>query len=237
MGAERHHRRQVADDLIEHVLADDAESHARRRQVLLRAAVDHGVFRNIDRTGEDVRRHVGDQGHGRHEVLVVLRTVDRIVGGDMHIIQVGRNGESLRDVGEVPVLGRSQHLDLAVTLGLLDGLLRPHARIHITGFLAQEIRGDFIKIGTCTAAQIDDLVVVRNMEQLPEKLVGFLHHGVEILRPVGDRKQRKPRSVEVENCLGRIFDDLVRQDGRSRIEIVLFHNDFVCDLNDLIPNC
>ena len=237
MGAERHHRRQITDDLVQHVLADDGESHTRGSQVFLCSAVDHGVFRDVDRAGENVRRHVGDQGHGRREVLVVLRTVDRIIRGNMHIVQVGRDGEALRDVGEIFVLGRRQHLDLTVTLGLFDSLLRPHTRIHIAGFFAQEVRGNFIKIGTRTAAQIDDLVVVRNMEQLPEKLVGFLHHGVEILRPVGDRKQRKPRSVEVENCLGCIFDDLIRQNGRSRIEIVLFHNDFVCDLNGLMLSC
>jgi len=62
------------------------------------------------------------------------------------------------------------------------------------------------------------------VEQFAEKNVGLGHHVVEILRPVRDRKQRKTRSVEVENRLGRIFDDLVRQNGRSRIEVVLFHN-------------
>lgn len=49
MGAERNHRRQVAHDTVEHVLADDGERHAGRGEVLLRTAVDHGVFRNVDR--------------------------------------------------------------------------------------------------------------------------------------------------------------------------------------------
>ena len=65
---------------------------------------------------------------------------------------------------------------------------------------------------------------VKHEAKPAEKRVGFGHHVVEILRPVRDRKQRKTRSVEVENRLGRIFDDLVRQNGRSRIEVVLFHN-------------
>jgi len=224
MGPERHHRRQVADDPVQHILADDGERHARGSQVLLRAAVDHGVFRNVHRAREDVRRHVGDQGHGRREVLVVLRAVDRIVRGDMHIVQVGGNGEPLGNIGEVPVLGRSQHLHFAVMFRLLDGLFGPDTCIHITGLPAQEVGGNFIEIGTCTAPKIDDLVVVGNVEQFAEKNVGLGHHVVEILRPVRDRKQRKTRSVEVENRLGRIFDDLVRQNGRSRIEVVLFHN-------------
>ena len=56
-------------------------------------------------------------------VFVVLGAVDRIVGGDMHIVQVGGDRETLGDVGEIAVFGRSEQLDLAVTLGFLDGLL------------------------------------------------------------------------------------------------------------------
>ena len=200
-------------------------------------AVDHGVFRHVDRTREDVRRHVGDQRHRRGQILVVFRTVDRIVRGDMYVVQILGNGESLGDVGEVAVLGRGQHLDFAVTFGLLDGLLRPDARIHITGLLAQKVRRNLIEIGTRTSAQIDDLVVVGDVEQLAEKRIGLLHHGIEILRTVRNRKNRKSRSVEVENGLGRIFDHFVRQNGRSRIEIVLFHNNLLCDFEYPVPIC
>ena len=63
------------------------------------------------------------------------------------------------------------------------------------------------------------------MEQLTEKRIGIGHHLVEVLRSVRNRQHGKPRTVEIQNRFGRIFDDLVRQDGRSRIEIVLFHND------------
>ena len=224
MGAERNHRRQVAHDAVEHVLADDGEGDTGRSQVLLRTAVDHGVFRNIDRTRQDVGRHVGDQGHRRVDILVVFGTVDRIVRGDVQVVQILGNGETLRDVGEVAVLGRSQNLHFAVTLGLLDGLLRPYARIHVAGLLAEEVGSHLIEEGARTAADVEDLVVVGNREQLAEKTVGLLHHGIEILRAVGDRENRKPRSVEVKNCLGGLFDHLVGQDRRSSIEIVLFHN-------------
>lgn len=171
MGAERNHRRQVAHDTVEHVLADDGERHAGRGEVLLRTAVNHGVFRNVDRAGKDVRRHVGDQGHGRSEVFVVLGAVDRIVGGDMHIVQIGRDRETLGDVGEIAVFGRSEQLDLAVTLSFLDGLLGPDTGIHIACLPAQEVGGHFVEERAGTAADIEDLVVVGDAEQLTEERV------------------------------------------------------------------
>ena len=54
------------------------------------------------------------------------------------------------DIGEVAVLGRSQHLHFAVALGLLDGLLRPYARIDVSGLLTQEVGGNLIEIGART---------------------------------------------------------------------------------------
>ena len=224
MGAERNHRRQVAHDLVEHILADDGERNARRGEVLLRAAVDHGVLGHVDRTRKDVRRHVGDQGNGRNEVLVVLGAVDRIVGGDMHVIQIGGNGETLGNVGEIAVFGRRQQFHFAVTLGLLDRLLRPDAGIDVTCFLTEEVGGPLVKEGAGAAADIENLVVLRNVEHLAEKRVGFGHHVVEILGAVRNRKQRKARPVEIDNRFGRIFKYFVCKDRRSRVEIVLFHN-------------
>ena len=223
MGAERHHRRQVADDAVEHVLADDGEGHAGRGEVLLRTAVNHRVLRDVHRTREDIRRHVGDQRHGRVDVLVVLRTVDRIVRRDMQVVQIGRDGKALRDIGEVPVLGGSHDLHFTVTLGLLDRLLRPDTRVHIAGLLAEEVRGNLVEERAGTAAQVDDLVVVGNRQQFAKQAVSLLHHRIEILRTMRNREYGESRSIEIKHGLGRLFDHLVRQDRGSGVEIVFFH--------------
>lgn len=222
MGAERNHRRQVAHDTVEHVLADDGERHAGRGEVLLRTAVNHGVFRNVDRAGKDVRRHVGDQGHGRSEVFVVLGAVDRIVGGDMHIVQIGRDRETLGDVGEIAVFGRSEQLDLAVTLSFLDGLLGPDTGIHIACLPAQEVGGHFVEERAGTAADIEDLVVVGDAEQLTEERVGLGHHVLEILRPVRNRKQGKARTVEIYDSFCCVLDDFVCEDRGSALKLCFF---------------
>ena len=155
---------------------------------------------------------------------MVLRTVDRVVRRNVQVVQIRGNGETLRNVGEVAVLGRSHHLDLAVAFGLLDGFLGPYARIHVTRLPAEEVGRHLVEEGAGAAPQIDDPVVVGNGQQFAEEPVGLLHHGIELLRTMRDRKHGESRSVEVEHGLGRIFDHLVRQDRRSCIEIVLFHN-------------
>ncbi len=225
MGAKRRHRRQVADDAVEHVLTDDGEDRARRRQILLGAAVDHRVFRYVDRTRQDVRRHVGNQRYRRIDVLVVLRAVDRIVGGDVQVIEILGNREPFGYIGEVAVLRGGQHLDLAVTLRLLDRLLRPYARIDVTGLPTEEVGSHLVKHRAGAAAHVEDLIVVGHMQQLAEQRVGFGHHRVEILRAVRDRKQGETRAVEIENRLGGVADNHIRQDRRAGVEIVLLDHD------------
>ncbi len=142
----------------------------------------------------------------------------------MHIVQIGRDRETLGDVGEIAVFGRSEQLDLAVTLGFLDGLLGPDTGIHIACLPAQEVGGHFVEERAGTAADIEDLVVVGDAEQLTEERVGLGHHVLEILRPVRNRKQGKARTVEIYDSFCCVLDDFVCEDRGSRVEIVLFHN-------------
>ena len=155
---------------------------------------------------------------------MVLRAVDGVVRGDVEVVQVTRNGESLGNIGEVAVLRRGENLHLAVALRLLDGLLRPDARVDVAGLLAQEVGGNLIEHRAGTAADVENLVVVRNVEQFAEERIGLRHHSVEILRTVRNREQGESRAIEIEDGLGGIFDNLVRKDGGSGVEIVLFHN-------------
>ena len=145
----------------------------------------------------------------------------------MEIIEVGGNGETLRNVSEIAVLGRSNDLDLAVTLGLLDSLLGPDAGIDVTGLATEEVGGDLVEEGAGTAAEVENLVVVGDGKQLAEEPVGLGHDVVEILSTVRNREHRKARTVEIEDGPGGVPDDLLRQNGGSRVEIVLFHR-WVC---------
>ena len=218
-----HHRGQRTGNLAQRVLPHDDERHAGRTDVLLRAAVDHRVLAHVDRTAQNVGTHIGDQRNRRIDVGVVLRAVNRIVGGNVQIIQIRRDGVSFRNIGEVLVFRGSEHLDLAEQFGLFDRLLGPYARIDVTGFLFEKIVGHFEKLGAGAAAQEKNFVVVGNMQQFAEKRLGFVVHGFEIFRPVRYFQQRQPDAFEVQNSLGGILDGYARQNRRSCVEIVFFH--------------
>ena len=178
------HRGQIALNPVEHILADNGERDARRSEILLRAAVDHGVLAHVARTAQDVGTHVGDHGHRRIEVGRVLRTVDRVVGRDVQVVQIGGDVEAFGDVGEIPVLGRGDDFGPAVTLGLLDRLLRPDAGIDVSRLGIEEIGGHLEEVGAGAAADEDDLVVIGNIEQFAQQRIRLSHHLVELLRAV-----------------------------------------------------
>ena len=56
-------RREAVRDAIEQVVPDDDHGDAGRPRVLLRPRVQEPVTRDVDRSRQEVRRDVGDQGH------------------------------------------------------------------------------------------------------------------------------------------------------------------------------
>ena len=94
----------------------------------------------------------------------------------------------------------------------LDGLLGPDTGIHIACLPAQEVGGHFVEERAGTAADIEDLVVVGDVEHLTEERVGLGHHVLEILRPVRNRKQGKARTVEIYDSFCCVLDDFVCED-------------------------
>ena len=217
------HRGQGTHYALEHVVADDDEGDAGGGEVLLCAAVDHGVLRDVDGTAQDVGAHVGDQGHGRVKVGLVFGTVDGVVAADIEVVDIRRYVKALGDVCEVAILRRSYDLHLAVILCLLDGLLAPYAGIDISGLGLEEIGRDVEELGAGAAADKIYAVVVGDVEQLLEQALGLLQYALELLCAVRYGEQRQSRSVEIDNGFCRGLKRHVGQDRGSRIEIVLLH--------------
>ena len=94
------HRRYITAYLAEGILPHNRESDPRRAYILLRSAIDEGIFADIHRTGHDIGRHIGYERDRTVDVITDLCTVNGIVGRDMEIVYILRDNISLRDIAE-----------------------------------------------------------------------------------------------------------------------------------------
>ena len=220
------HRRDIARHLAKRRLFHNHEGYTRRRNVLLRTAVNHIILTCVNRATEDIRRHIGNQRHITflgvdllQFALRNLRTEDSVVGRDVEVIGILRNLIAAGD----GVGGLAHHLYLAETLCLFDGFLRPYTRVQVCRFLLEEVIRNHAELQACAAAQEEHAVALGNVEQLFEECFCFVHYGLEILRTVADFKDRESLSLKVQHGISRLLNHFLRQDTRSCIKIVLFH--------------
>ena len=222
MGLVVEHGGDVTGHTAQGTLTDDGEDDAGRAHVLLGAAVDEVIFAHVHRTGHDVGGHVGDQRAGAVDVLVDLRSVNGVVGGDVEIVQVGRDFESLGDVGVVLVLGAGDGIGLADALGLYEGFVGPDAGVQIGGLLLQVVHGYIEELQGGTAAEEHDFVGVRNVEKFLPQGAAFIHHGVPLLGAVADGEDGNSGSAEVFEGFDGMVDGNLRQQARAGIENMNF---------------
>ena len=226
VGAVVEHRGDVAAHAAQGVLPDDGEDDAGRADVLLRATVDEVVLGDVHGTGHDVGGHVRDERARAVDVLVDLGAVDRVVRGDMQIVKVGRDLESLRDIGVVLVLGAGDGVGVADALGLLEGLVGPDARIQVGGLLLQVVHRHIEELQGGAAAQEDDFVGVGDMEKFLPEGAGPVHHGIPLLGAVGNGKDGNAGAAEILQGLDGIVDGDLRQEAGAGIEDMDFFHDF-----------
>jgi len=224
VGAVVQHGGDIAAHAAQGILADDGEDDAGGAHVLLGATVDKVIFAHVHRAGHDVRRHIGDERAGAVQIFVELGAVDGIVGGDVEVIQVGRNIESLGDIGVVLVLGAGDGVGVAEALGLLEGLAGPNAGVQVGGLLLQEVHRDIEELEGGAAAEEDDLVRIGNMEELLPQGAALIHHGVPLLRAVGDAEDGHAGAAEILQGFDGVVDGNLREEAGACIENVnLFH--------------
>ena len=216
----------MAGNLPQCVLADDGEDDAGRAHILLGATVDEGVLAHVNGTGHDVGRHVGDEGAGAVHVLLDLRTIDGIVGGDVQVIEVCGNLKALGNVAVVLVLGAGDGVGIADALGLHESLVGPYAGIQVGGLLLQIVHGHIEELQGGAAAQEYNLVGVRNVEEFLPQGTAFVHDGVPLLGTVGDGKNGDAGAAEVlQGCNGVIDGYLGEQAGAGIENMNFFGHD------------
>ena len=143
------HRGDLAIHLAEDIFLHYHEGYPRRAYILLGTTVDEGVLAHIHRAAHNVATHVSHQRDRAVEILAELRSVDRVIGGNVQVIGIGGDVGYLGVVGEVLVGAAGYHLHFAEELSLLGGLLGPYAGLHVGGLGFHQVVGHHAELRAC----------------------------------------------------------------------------------------
>src|SRR5690242_6054825 len=213
---------------IEKVVPDDHERKPRRSGVLLGAAVDDAVFRHIDPSRKQMRRHVGDQRH-RSSVRrpLIFHPADGLVGADVHVGRIARQLPGLLrgHVSKAAILRRSRDIDGAVFSRFLDGFPRPFAGIDVVRgrpSCEQVHRNDRV-LRDRAALQEKDPVAGRDREQRSQVGLRLVVDLDEFLAAMAHLHHRHAAAVPVGHLGGGRGQDRLRQHRRTGAEIEHSH--------------
>ena len=126
--------------------------------------IDNIIFGNIDRTRENIGRHIANQTLLHIWIFTHLCSVNRIIRSKMEIIRVISDRITLRDVSIVLVFGRSDNIYLPKQLSFLDSVRSPCAGIQIRGFLIQQIVRNHTELHAGATAHEYNLIACRNIQ-------------------------------------------------------------------------
>ena len=191
VGGVAQHGGDVFAHALGQVLAEDDQGQAGRADVLLGAGEDEAELAHIDLAAEDVGGHIGHQGHiaGLGEVEV-LGAVDGVVGADAEVCPILVDLPVLDALDLVVVDGGAVEdhlLGQSLDVQLLDGLVGPDAGVGVADGLAGnlQVHGHHGELEGGTALEEEHLVVLGNVQQLPEIRLRRLDDLVEGRRTVG----------------------------------------------------
>ena len=219
------HGRQSVRHVLNQIVADDHDGHARRPGVLLGAGVEDAVL--LDRHGpaQKVTRRIAHQRHVAHFRLPgKLHTLDRLVRGDVYVgglrvqVQLRRFGHA-RVAGLVAVPGYPR---VALDGGLGHRLLAPRAGENEVGRLAgaaQEVHRNHSELHLRPALQKQDVIAVGNPQQLAQVRLGLLDDLGERFRTVADLKNRRTHARQGQQIALGLLQRRSREHGRARREI------------------
>ena len=222
------HRRQRAVNLAQDVFAYNDNGNTGRTYVLLGTTVNQTVFLDIDRTAHEIGRHISHQGYRAVDVFLDFGTVNGVVGRDMEVVGIGRDGPAFGNMVVSSAFRRSNHFNFAEQLGFLHGFVSPNACIQISGFLVEKVERNIAELGAGTATEEKNVVTFRNVVQLFPQSYGFVHNRFPFLGTVGDFDNRHSGSLEVFQSFDTGFNCGLRQFARAGIENMHFFHNYRC---------
>ena len=147
------HWRDVTGHFTYCIILHDNECNTGRSQIFLRTTINTDIFRNIDRTWENIRRHIGNHWNRRVKVFFQFCTVNRVICGYVKIICVSRNCVIFRDVSICSFSGRSNFYNFTKPLSFFHCFLCPHTCIQISSLFFKEVERYHAELHTSTTAQ------------------------------------------------------------------------------------
>ena len=149
------HSRNLTRSLAQFLVLHNDDSHTSHSKILLSTSIDGIILLNINRTAEDIRRHIGNQGNVYIQIFANLRSIDGIVSSDVQIVSISRNTPSLWNEGIVGVSRRSHLYYLTKQFGLLHSFLSPNTSVQVGSFLNQEVVRNHAELQRSTATKED----------------------------------------------------------------------------------
>mmetsp|Transcript_24602 Transcript_24602/g.64247 ORF Transcript_24602/g.64247 Transcript_24602/m.64247 type:complete len:268 (-) Transcript_24602:91-894(-) len=203
----------------------DANGYASGAEILLRARVDVRVLGHVDRPGDKVGGHVGDEGHlpdvgAEAELDAVHGLVVAVV--DVRGLLVELPSRVLRDGCVLGRLGVADVVRDAVLLALLGRLVAPLAGDDVVGLglRAEHVEGHGGELQCGAALRENDLVVARDPVDVPEVLLGLRGDGHVLLGAVRHLHHAHPRTLVVHELPLHLLEHLQRHLAGARGEVV-----------------
>ena len=186
----------VSNHVVQEIIFNDHESNTGRSEVFLASTIDHGIFRHVNRTAANIRRHITNQRHRRSRIIENFRTADRVVWSDMHVIHVWRNRE-FRIISKSISLRRSNDFNLTPHFSLFNSCSWPSSGIYIGSFRFQEVEGDHAELHAGTTTQEKNRVSFRNIQYFFEQGNSLFINSLKICRTVRHFHDRLSRVTEL----------------------------------------
>ena len=219
------HQRGIRQVVTGQSLVDDDDGQTGRRQVLLSACVDDAILGHIHHTAGNVRGHIAHQGHvtGFGDVLP-LRAIDGVICAVIKVacLRIQLQFTLGGNIGVVPVGRGGGQIDLAVLLSFFVSDVGKVAGHRIVRFacLADQVHGDGGELGGSAALEEQDLIILRNIHQTAEPLLGLVKNVLEYLGAMTHLHDGHPTAVVIGDLGTCFLQHLQRKHGRACGKII-----------------
>ncbi len=217
------HSRDSTINLAEYILLNDHESRTCRAEILLRSGIDKIIFGDINRTRENIARHIGYKAHGDIRVLAELCAIDSVISSNVEIVKIRRHLIPARIEVIVGLLGRSKHLYIAEKPSLLDSIGCPCAGVKVASLGAEKVHRSHTELQAGTTAKIEHLIPFGHIKELLDQSLSLVHDCDEFLGTVRHLKERESCLSKIVHCIGRMLDGILTQDRRPGVEVMFLH--------------
>ena len=185
------HCRNLTRSLTQAVILYDDEGNTSHSEVLLGACIDAVVLSDVDRTAEDIRRHIADKSYGYFRLLADFGTINSIVCCDMQIVEVCRAFVILRIEGIASVSRRCYFYSFAYELSLFQSLLCPCTCVEIACLLDKEVERNHAEFQRSTTTEEQYRVAFWHLQEFLNESNCLINNRLKIFCTMANLSQRK----------------------------------------------